>query len=45
VLTVTALGATPEDARAAAYDACARISFDGMHYREDIAASAVQGAR
>jgi phosphoribosylamine--glycine ligase len=45
VLTVTALGNTPEDARAAAYDACARISFDGMHYRQDIAAPAVQGAR
>jgi phosphoribosylamine--glycine ligase len=45
VLTVAALGGTPEEARAAAYEACARISFEGMHYREDIAAPAVQGAR
>jgi phosphoribosylamine---glycine ligase len=38
VLDVTALGPTVEDARAAAYAACARISFDGMQYRRDIAA-------
>jgi phosphoribosylamine--glycine ligase len=38
VLDVTALGPTVEEARAAAYAACARISFDGMQYRRDIAA-------
>jgi phosphoribosylamine--glycine ligase len=37
VLNVTALGETVVDARAAAYEACARISFDGMQYRRDIA--------
>ena len=37
VLDVTALGPTVEEARAAAYAACARISFDGMQYRRDIA--------
>ena len=38
VLDVTGVGPTVEEARAAAYDACARISFDGMQYRRDIAA-------
>jgi phosphoribosylamine---glycine ligase len=37
VLDVTALGSTVEEARASAYAACARISFDGMQYRRDIA--------
>jgi phosphoribosylamine--glycine ligase len=37
VLTVSALGPSLEDARAAAYEACGRISFDGMQYRRDIA--------
>jgi phosphoribosylamine---glycine ligase len=37
VLDVTALGSTVEEARTAAYAACARISFDGMQYRRDIA--------
>ena len=37
VLNVTALGASIEAARETAYAACARISFDGMQYRRDIA--------
>jgi phosphoribosylamine---glycine ligase len=37
VLTVTALGSTPEDARGRAYEACSRIHFDGMRFRTDIA--------
>lgn len=41
VLGVTALGQTLADARRNAYDAIARISFAGMHYRRDIAAAAV----
>jgi len=40
VLNVTALGATPEDARRRAYDAIARIDFEGMQLRSDIAARA-----
>ena len=39
VLGVTALGATREAARDAAYDAVRQISFDGAHYRSDIAAA------
>lgn len=39
VLNVTALGATVAEARAAAYEAAACISFDGMQLRTDIAAS------
>lgn len=38
VLAVSGLGATLADARARAYEACARISFEGMHRRGDIAA-------
>jgi phosphoribosylamine---glycine ligase len=41
VLNVTALGATPAEARDRAYDAAGRISFDGMQMRTDIAARAV----
>ncbi len=37
VLAVTALGATVEDARRRAYEAVARIDFEGAHYRRDIA--------
>jgi len=37
VLSVSALGANLEEARARAYEACSRISFEGMHYRTDIA--------
>ena len=42
VLNVTALGATPAEARDRAYDAASRISFDGMQIRSDIAARAVE---
>jgi len=37
VLAITALGETGMEARARAYDAAARIHFDGCHYRRDIA--------
>jgi phosphoribosylamine--glycine ligase len=40
VLNLTALGATPAEARDRAYDAAGRISFDGMQMRTDIAARA-----
>jgi phosphoribosylamine--glycine ligase len=40
ILDVTATGATVADARAAAYAAVERISFDGMRYRRDIAEAA-----
>jgi phosphoribosylamine--glycine ligase len=42
VLNVTALGATPAEARDRAYDAAGRISFEGMQIRTDIAARAVE---
>ena len=42
VLGVTALGAELERACAAAYDAVARIQFDGAHFRRDIAAKAIR---
>ena len=38
VLAITASGATLAEARALAYEAAARISFDGEHHRTDIAA-------
>jgi phosphoribosylamine--glycine ligase len=38
VLAVTATGPTIDLARDRAYDACARISWSGLHYRRDIAA-------
>lgn len=38
VLSVTALGDTLEDARAKAYAAARKISFEGMVFRTDIAA-------
>jgi phosphoribosylamine--glycine ligase len=41
VLGVTALGDGVADAVRRAYDAVARIGFDGMHYRRDIAARAL----
>jgi phosphoribosylamine--glycine ligase len=40
VLGVTARGATIQDAVAAAYRAAERISWDGAHYRKDIARKA-----
>lgn len=44
VLNVTALGPTAAAARRRAYDAAARIHFDGMQLRSDIAERAVQRA-
>jgi phosphoribosylamine--glycine ligase len=43
VLAVSALGTTLHDARARAYEACGRLSFDGMQYRRDIAETAAEG--
>jgi phosphoribosylamine---glycine ligase len=42
VLGVTARGATIRDAAAEAYNAVHKIAWDGMHYRTDIAARAMQ---
>jgi phosphoribosylamine---glycine ligase len=42
VLNVTALGATPREARERAYAAADQIRFDGMQMRTDIAARAVE---
>jgi phosphoribosylamine--glycine ligase len=41
VLGVTARGDTVAEARARTYAACARIRFEGMHRRDDIAARAL----
>lgn len=41
VLGVTALGATLKEAQARAYEAVQLISFEGAHYRHDIAARAL----
>ncbi len=42
VLGVTARAASLETAMARAYEACGKISFEGAHYRKDIAARAVK---
>jgi phosphoribosylamine--glycine ligase len=42
VLSVAAHGQTLREAVARAYDAASRISFDGMHYRRDIAHRGLQ---
>jgi phosphoribosylamine--glycine ligase len=42
VLGVTARGRDIQTAVARAYEACARVSFEGMHYRKDIAARALK---
>jgi phosphoribosylamine--glycine ligase len=42
VLSVSALGDGLAEARTRAYEACSRISFEGMHYRRDIAARAAE---
>jgi phosphoribosylamine--glycine ligase len=42
VLSVSALGDDLVEARARAYEACSRVSFEGMHYRRDIAARAAE---
>ena len=44
ILNVTGHGDTLDDARAKAYEACERISFQGARYRRDIAAKAVNVA-
>jgi phosphoribosylamine---glycine ligase len=41
VLNVMGLGSSVDDARQRAYDACELISFDGMKFRRDIAARAL----
>jgi phosphoribosylamine--glycine ligase len=43
VLSVAAHGATLQEAVARVYDAAARISFEGMHYRRDIAHRGLRG--
>lgn len=42
VLSVAAHGATLHEAVSRAYDASSRISFEGMHYRQDIAHCGLQ---
>jgi phosphoribosylamine--glycine ligase len=42
VLAVTALGSTTAAAQQRAYEAMKKITFDGMHYRRDIAHQAVR---
>ncbi len=42
VLSVAAYGATLQEAVDLAYDAAARIKFEGMHYRRDIAHRGLQ---
>jgi phosphoribosylamine---glycine ligase len=44
VLNVTAVAPTLDEARRGAYDACDLISFEGMRFRRDIAARAVNVA-
>jgi phosphoribosylamine-glycine ligase len=44
VLAVSALGETMDQARSRAYEASARISFEGMHYRKDIGLEQGTGA-
>jgi phosphoribosylamine--glycine ligase len=45
ILAVTGRGSSLADARAAAYDAAGRISFQGARFRRDIAATAQTEAR
>ncbi len=42
VLAVTALGETLAEAKRSAYEAAAKIHFQGAHYRKDIAAKALR---
>jgi phosphoribosylamine--glycine ligase len=44
VLDVTALGGSLDEARQRAYEACDRISFEGMRFRRDIGGRAVNVA-
>ena len=43
MLAVSALGSSLAEARERAYHAASLISFEGMHYRSDIAARAAEG--
>jgi phosphoribosylamine---glycine ligase len=45
VLGVTAIGATIADAKKQAYEAAGKISFEGAHYRRDIADKAIRGRK
>lgn len=45
VLSVTGVGRNISDARERAYETVSRISFEGMHYRKDIAERAPANAR
>ena len=45
VLAVSGLGTTFAEARARTYDACSLISFEGMHYRTDIAGKVAEEGR
>jgi phosphoribosylamine---glycine ligase len=45
VLAVSAIGASIAQARDRAYEACSTISFEGMHYRRDVAESAHEEGR
>ncbi|MGD0573317.1 MAG: phosphoribosylamine--glycine ligase [Sedimentisphaerales bacterium] len=45
VLGVTAIGATIADAKKQAYEAAWKISFEGAHYRRDIADKAIRGKK
>jgi phosphoribosylamine--glycine ligase len=45
VLGITAAGTDLSSAAAAAYAAAARIHFDGMHYRRDIARKGLARSR
>jgi phosphoribosylamine-glycine ligase len=42
VLAVTALGDTIAQAQKRAYEGIAKIGFEGMHYRKDIARRAIK---
>ena len=43
MIDVTALGATFEEARNLAYDACEKIDFEGKTLRHDIGLRALKG--
>jgi phosphoribosylamine--glycine ligase len=45
VLGVTAIGASIVEAKKQAYEAAAKISFEGSHYRRDIADKAIKGKK
>jgi len=45
VLAITATGSSLAEARARAYEAAAAVSFDGMHFRNDIALEKTMAAR